>query len=58
MADNLTNRGPQDAKRVNTSEAWELKYWTKEFNVTEDELKAAVKAVGPMTEDVRKQLKK
>lgn len=56
MADNLSNRGPQDRARVNTSEPWELKYWTKEFGVTEEELKAAVKAVGPMVVDVRKKL--
>jgi hypothetical protein len=58
MADDLHNRGPKDRARVNTSEAWELKYWTKEFGVTEDQLKAAVKAVGPMVTDVRKKLGK
>lgn len=58
MADNLGNRGPQDRARVNTSEDWELKYWTKEFGVTEEQLKAAVKAVGPMVVDVRKKLGK
>jgi len=58
MADDLSNRGPQDRNRISTSEEWELRYWTKELGVTEDELKAAVKAVGPAAEDVRRQLKK
>lgn len=58
MADNLGNRGPQDRARVNTSEAWELQYWTNEFGVTEEELKAAVKAVGPMVVDISKKLGK
>ncbi|WP_282369964.1 DUF3606 domain-containing protein [Pseudomonas sp. PS02290] len=58
MADNLGSRGPQDRARVNTSEDWELKYWTKELGVTEEQLKAAVKAVGPMVVDVRKWLGK
>jgi hypothetical protein len=58
MADDLHNRGPQDRNRVNTSEEWELKYWTKAFDVTVDQLKAAVKAVGPMVADVRKKLGK
>ncbi|MBT2337629.1 MULTISPECIES: DUF3606 domain-containing protein [Pseudomonas] len=58
MADDLSNRGPQDRNRISTSEAWELKYWTKELGVTEDELKAAVKAVGPLAVDVRTHLKK
>jgi hypothetical protein len=58
MADDLSNRGPQDRNRINTSEDWELRYWTKEFGVTEDQLKAAVKAVGPVADDVRRHLKK
>jgi len=58
MADNLSNRGPQDRNRISTSEDWELKYWTKEFGITEDQLKTAVKAVGPMVADVRKHLGK
>jgi hypothetical protein len=49
MADDLSNRGPRDRSRINTSEEWEL---------TEDELKAAVQAVGAGAEDVRKKLKK
>lgn len=58
MTDNLSNRGPQDRNRINTSEEWELRYWMKEFGVTEEQLKAAVKAVGPMVVDVRKHLGK
>ncbi|WP_081730194.1 MULTISPECIES: DUF3606 domain-containing protein [unclassified Pseudomonas] len=58
MGDDLRNRGPQDRARVNTSEAWEVKYWCNEFGVTEEQLKAAVKAVGPMVVDVRKKLGK
>ncbi|ROM84897.1 DUF3606 domain-containing protein [Pseudomonas brassicacearum] len=58
MGDDLSNRGPQDRARVNTSEAWEVKYWCNEFGVTEEELKAAVKAAGPMVVDVRKKLGK
>ncbi|MFL6607889.1 MAG: DUF3606 domain-containing protein [Pseudomonas sp.] len=54
----MSNRGPRDRSRINTSEEWELRYWTKEFGVTEDELKAAVAAVGAGAEDVRRQLKK
>lgn len=58
MADDLTNRGPKDEARVNISEPWELTYWTKKFGCTEEELIAAVKAVGPMVIDVRKHLGK
>ncbi|QTH17073.1 DUF3606 domain-containing protein [Pseudomonas corrugata] len=58
MGDDLRNRGPQDRARVNTSETWEVNYWCNEFGVTEEQLKAAVKAVGPMVVDVRKKLGK
>ena len=58
MADDLSKRGPQDRNRVNTSEAWELSYWSTKFGVTKDQLIAAVKAVGPMADDVRKKLGK
>ncbi|WP_306494905.1 DUF3606 domain-containing protein [Pseudomonas sp. W4I3] len=33
-------------------------HWTKEFGVTEQQLKDAVDAVGPMVDDVRKKLGK
>ncbi len=58
MADDLKNRGPQDRARVNTTEQWELSYWTKQFGVTEQQLKDAVRAVGPMVADVQKHLNK
>ena len=58
MSDDLKNRGSQDRAQVNTSEAWELEHWTKELGVTEQQLKDAVKAVGPMVTDVRKKLGK
>jgi len=52
MADDLTKRGPADGNRVNISEEWELRHWTAHFCCTQDELKAAVRAVGPMKDDV------
>ncbi len=58
MADNLTNRGPADRARINVHESWELDYWCKEFGVTPEQLKAAVKAVGVMVVDVRRHLSK
>ena len=46
MSDNLNNRGPQDASKVNVGEEWEVAYWTKKFGVSAEELKQAVKQVG------------
>jgi hypothetical protein len=56
MADDLTKKGPQDRARVNVSEEWEVKYWTKELGITPEKLKEAVKAVGPNAQAIRKHL--
>lgn len=56
MPDDLSKKGPADRSKVNVNEPWELQYWTKTFNVAEEKLKAAVKAVGTKVEDVRKHL--
>ncbi|WP_371928513.1 DUF3606 domain-containing protein [Pseudomonas sp. SLFW] len=37
---------------------WELEYWTKTFSVTEKQLKATARAVGPMVSDVHNRLGK
>lgn len=58
MADNKDDRGPQDRSRVNTSEMYELQYWSKKFGVTPGEVKAAVDKVGPMVNDVEAELKR
>lgn len=58
MADDLTNRGPADRSRVNVNEEWERRYWCKEFNCTEQQLRDAVKKVGVMVADVRRHLGK
>jgi hypothetical protein len=58
MADDLHNRGPRDRARVNVDEDWEVRYWCGEFGCTEVQLRAAVRAVGPMAADVRRHLGK
>ncbi len=46
MADDKTIRGPQDRTRINLSEDFEVRYWTKKFGVTKEQLEAAVKTAG------------
>jgi hypothetical protein len=59
MVDNLTNRGPQDRSRIALNEEWEVRYWTKEFGISPDELRHAVKEAGSNSvEKVREHLKK
>jgi hypothetical protein len=58
MADNKSKSGGQDRKRINVTEDYELRDWSKKFGVTPEELKDAVKKVGPMADDVKKELGK
>ena len=46
MPDDKSKPGGQDRKRINVNEDYELRDWAKKFGVSQDELKAAVKAVG------------
>lgn len=56
MSDNLKIKRPLDAKKINVNEPWELDYWTKTLNVSADRLRQAVRAVGPMVDDVKRHL--
>lgn len=56
MSDDKSKRGPADRIRINVHEKWEIDYWTKAFNCSEEQLKNAVKEVGVMVEDVREYL--
>lgn len=57
MADNLQDRGAQDRARVNINEDHEVRYWTKKFGVTEEQLIAAVSVVGVSADEVEQYLK-
>jgi hypothetical protein len=58
MADDKTKAGKPDRDRINVNETYELRDWSKKFGVSEDALKAAVQAVGPMAKDVAQKLGK
>jgi len=58
MADDKTNRGPQDAARINIHEDYELAYWTKKLGVSKAELEAAVGKAGVSADAVAKELGK
>jgi len=57
MADNTNIQGKQDRIRISLSQEHEVRYWTKRFGCTVDELRAAVERVGPMVADVERVLK-
>jgi hypothetical protein len=54
--DNKEKTGKIDDSRINVNESYELQYWSEKFNVDKDRLREAVKAAGPMVDDVRKYL--
>ncbi len=58
MADNKNQVGKQDRDRINLSEEYELRDWSKKFNATAEELKQAVNKVGNMARDVESYLSK
>lgn len=55
MSDDTKKRGGQDRGRINTSEDYEIRYWSKKFGVSPEKLKAAV---GSSAAAVQKELGK
>ena len=58
MSDDKTLRTPADAQRVNVGEDYEVRYWTNKWNVTPQQLRAAVDKVGVMVDDVERELRR
>lgn len=58
MADDKSKAGAPDRARINTGEDYEVREWAQKFGVSEDELTAAVVAVGPMAADVEAYLQR
>ena len=57
MSDNKKNTGKPDRDRVSLSEDYEVRDWSKRFNVSAEELKHAVRQVGNNAKDVEAFLK-
>lgn len=58
MADDKTKRRPADASKVNVNQQYEVNWWCGEFGCTEQQLRAAVTAVGVSAAAVRRHLGK
>lgn len=54
--DNRGKKGQPDRSRINLSEDYEVKYWTKHLGVTREQLAKAVEKVGNSAASVRKEL--
>jgi hypothetical protein len=53
---NLTKRHQPDRSKINMNEEYEVQYWTKQLNVSKEELQKAVDKVGNSAAAVRKEL--
>jgi len=51
MSDNKDFTGSPDRDRINTSEDYEVRYWSEKFGVSREELIEAVKASGSNSAD-------
>lgn len=58
MSDDKSKTGGPDRQRINLGEDYEVRDWSKKFGVSEEQLRAAVKRVGPMADDVERELRK
>jgi len=50
------NRGPQDRSHVNTSEDYEVRYWSEKWGVSPERLKVAVLKLDATANEVAKGL--
>jgi hypothetical protein len=57
MSDDKTQSGGQDRKRISLCQEYEVRDWAKKFNVTPEQLEAAVRAVGNDAAAVEEHLK-
>lgn len=58
IMDDKNKRGGSDRKRIDVNTDYELRDWSEKFNVSREELKKAVEAVGTYADDVEDYLKK
>lgn len=54
--DDMDKTGGQDRLRININQEHELDYWTSRFDVTRDELRAAVEQAGVEAKEVERLL--
>ena len=50
--------GPVDRSHVNVNQGDELRFWAKEFNVSVEQVRSAVRRVGTGVGDIRRELKR
>jgi hypothetical protein len=57
MSDDKSKLGDGDRRRISLSEEYEVRDWAEKFGVSQDELRASVRRVGNMADDVERDLR-
>lgn len=55
---NRVRKSAMDGVRINAGEPYEITYWTHQWDVSPEQLKAAIAKVGPMAHDIARELGK
>ncbi|MCU4180168.1 DUF3606 domain-containing protein [Bosea sp. BH3] len=58
MADDKSNRGPQDRSRISLGEDYEVRYWTDKLGISKSQLEQVVRKVGSSASAVEEELRK
>lgn len=58
MADDKSNRGPQDRSRISLTEDYEVQYWTDRLGISKAQLEEVVRKVGASSDAVEEELRK
>ena len=58
MLKDALERGPVNRTRINVNEGFELRYWAKQLNVSLEQMRSAVRKVGPELDAVRSELER
>ena len=53
MSDDQFNRGKAGRQRIDINDEYEIRNWCESLSVTEDQLRDAVRNVGPEVTDVK-----
>ena len=57
MTDDKSKTGDPDRQRISLAEDYEVRDWAAKFNVSEEQLRAAVERVGDQAHDVQQELR-
>jgi hypothetical protein len=56
VTDDPSQAANPDDTLIDVDQEQDVRYWSKEFGVTEEEIRQAVQSAGPMVKDVRARL--